>query len=62
VPFGLLMVQLDGSVVAVANPATGRDLGAGTAQLQRVTNSYLLALAASMILGGKLGDRFGRRH
>lgn len=61
VSFGLLMVQLDGSVVAIANPAIGKDLGATTAELQWVTNSYLLALAASMILGGKLGDRFGRR-
>ncbi|SDC65264.1 MFS transporter [Streptomyces prasinopilosus] len=61
VSFGLLMVQLDGSVVAIANPAIGRDLGASTAELQWVTNSYLIALAASMILGGKLGDRFGRR-
>ncbi|WP_081241507.1 MFS transporter [Streptomyces viridosporus] len=61
VSFGLLMVQLDGSVVAIANPAIGKDLGASTAELQWVTNSYLLALAASMILGGKLGDRFGRR-
>ncbi|MET9153027.1 MFS transporter [Streptomyces griseoflavus] len=61
VSFGLLMVQLDGSVVAIANPAIGKDLGADTAELQWVTNSYLLALAASMILGGKLGDRFGRR-
>ncbi|MFI2423959.1 MFS transporter [Streptomyces sp. NPDC018955] len=61
VSFGLLMVQLDGSVVALANPAIGKDLDASTAELQWVTNSYLLALAASMILGGKLGDRFGRR-
>ncbi|MDQ0578950.1 MFS transporter [Streptomyces rishiriensis] len=61
VAFGLFMVQLDGSVVAIANPAIGRDLNASTAQLQWVTNSYLLALAASLILGGKLGDRFGRR-
>ncbi|MFE7815725.1 MFS transporter [Streptomyces sp. NPDC057433] len=61
VSFGLLMVQLDGSVVAIANPAIGKDLEASTAELQWVTNSYLLALAASMILGGKLGDRFGRR-
>lgn len=61
VSFGLLMVQLDGSVVAIANPAIGKDLDASTAELQWVTNSYLIALAASMILGGKLGDRFGRR-
>ncbi|MFI0236002.1 DHA2 family efflux MFS transporter permease subunit [Streptomyces sp. NPDC016845] len=61
VAFGLFMVGLDGSVVSIANPAIGRDLNASTAGLQWVTNSYLLALAAALILGGKLGDRFGRR-
>ncbi|WP_435972375.1 MFS transporter [Streptomyces sp. Qhu_M48] len=61
VAFGLFMVGLDGSVVAIANPAIGQDLGASTTDLQWVTNSYLLALAAALILGGKLGDRFGRR-
>lgn len=61
VAFGLFMVGLDGSVVSLANPEIGRDLGASTADLQWVTNSYLLALAAALILGGKLGDRFGRR-
>ncbi|MCX5399275.1 DHA2 family efflux MFS transporter permease subunit [Streptomyces sp. NBC_00102] len=61
VSFGLFMVQLDASVVAIANPEIGRDLDASTAGLQWVTNAYLLALAASLILGGKLGDRFGRR-
>ncbi|MCX5206130.1 MFS transporter [Streptomyces sp. NBC_00237] len=61
VAFGLFMVGLDGSVVAIANPAIGEDLGASTSDLQWVTNSYLLALAGALILGGKLGDRFGRR-
>ncbi|MEV1026379.1 DHA2 family efflux MFS transporter permease subunit [Streptomyces sp. NPDC050264] len=61
VAFGLFMVGLDGSVVALANPEIGRSLNASTADLQWVTNSYLLALAAALILGGKLGDRFGRR-
>ncbi|MFJ8659673.1 MFS transporter [Streptomyces sp. NPDC093795] len=61
VAFGLFMVGLDGSVVAIANPEIGRDLHASTPDLQWVTNSYLLALAAALILGGKLGDRFGRR-
>ncbi|MGW2839536.1 DHA2 family efflux MFS transporter permease subunit [Streptomyces sp. NPDC001493] len=61
VAFGLFMVQLDASVVAIANPEIGRALNASTAGLQWVTNAYLLALAASLILGGKLGDRFGRR-
>ncbi|GGQ08956.1 MFS transporter [Streptomyces roseolilacinus] len=61
VAFGLFMVQLDGAVVAIANPEIGRTLHASAADLQWVTNSYLLALAATLILGGKLGDRFGRR-
>nr|WP_234317986.1 MFS transporter [Streptomyces rimosus] len=61
VAFGLFMVGLDGSVVSIANPEIGRDLHASAADLQWVTNSYLLALAAALILGGKLGDRFGRR-
>jgi EmrB/QacA subfamily drug resistance transporter len=55
------MVGLDGSVVSIANPEIGRDLNASTTDLQWVTNAYLLALAAALILGGKLGDRFGRR-
>ena len=61
VGFGLFMVGLDGSVVSVANAEIARDLSATTAELQWVTNSYLLALAAALILGGKLGDRLGRR-
>ncbi|MFI9122416.1 MFS transporter [Streptomyces bikiniensis] len=61
VAFGLFMVGLDGSVVSIANPGIGRDLHASTPDLQWVTNSYLLALAAALVLGGKLGDRFGRR-
>ncbi|MEU1126991.1 DHA2 family efflux MFS transporter permease subunit [Streptomyces sp. NPDC005899] len=60
VAIGLFMVNLDASVVAIANPAIGRDLNASTADLQWVTNAYLLAMAAFLILGGKLGDRFGR--
>ncbi|MFC8228668.1 DHA2 family efflux MFS transporter permease subunit [Streptomyces sp. NPDC057287] len=60
VAVGLFMVNLDSSVVAIANPEIGRDLDASTADLQWVTNAYLIAMAALLILGGKLGDRFGR--
>ncbi|MFI2779443.1 DHA2 family efflux MFS transporter permease subunit [Streptomyces sp. ALB3] len=60
VAIGLFMVNLDGSVVAIANPEIGRDLDASTADLQWVTNAYLIAMAALLILGGKLGDRLGR--
>ena len=56
------MVGIDGSVVAVANPYIGRDLHASLADLQWVTNSYLLVIAVSLIVGGKLGDHFGRRR
>jgi EmrB/QacA subfamily drug resistance transporter len=62
VSMGVIMVGIDGSVVAVANPYIGRDLHASLADLQWVTNAYLLVIAVTLILGGKLGDRFGRRR
>lgn len=60
--FGLFMVGLDATVVSIANPAIAADLGTTFTQLQWITNAYLLALAVFLILGGKLGDRFGRRR
>ncbi|WP_435079916.1 MFS transporter [Clavibacter michiganensis] len=60
--FGLFMVGLDGTVVSIANPAIAQSLGTDFAELQWITNSYLLGLAVFLILGGKLGDRFGRRR
>ena len=62
VALGVIMVGVDGSVVAVANPYIGKDLHASLADLQWVTNAYLLVIAVTLILGGKLGDRFGRRR
>jgi EmrB/QacA subfamily drug resistance transporter len=56
------MAFLDGSVVNVALPAIGRELGGGFATLQWVLESYLLTLAALLLLGGALGDRYGRRR
>ena len=52
---------LEATVVNVALPAIGEDLGAGTGGLQRILNGYLLTLAALILLGGSLGDRYGRR-
>ena len=52
---------LDGTVVNVALPEIGRDLGAGTSSLQWILNGYLLTLASLILLGGALGDRHGRR-
>ncbi|GAA2911717.1 MFS transporter [Streptomyces mexicanus] len=62
VAVGVMMVALDGTIVAIANPAIGQDLHASLAQLQWITNAYFLALAVSLITAGKLGDRFGHRQ
>ncbi|WP_031069957.1 MFS transporter [Streptomyces sp. NRRL S-118] len=62
VAVGVMMVALDGTIVAIANPAIKADLGASWAQVQWITNGYLLALAVSLITAGKLGDRFGHRQ
>ncbi|KQX16842.1 tetracenomycin C resistance and export protein [Streptomyces sp. Root431] len=62
VAVGVMMVALDGTIVAIANPAIQADLGATLGQLQWITNGYLLALAVALITAGKLGDRFGHRQ
>ena len=56
------MAMLDGTVVNVALRTIGEDLDASLAQLQWITNGYLLSLASLILLGGSLGDRFGRRR
>ncbi len=61
VSLGVMMVGIDGSVVSIANPFIARSLHASLADLQWVTNAYLLALAVLLIVGGKLGDRYGRK-
>jgi EmrB/QacA subfamily drug resistance transporter len=53
---------LDGTVVNVALPAISAELGASLAGLQWVVNAYLVTLSALLLLGGSLGDRFGRRR
>ncbi|MFE0548325.1 MFS transporter [Streptomyces pilosus] len=62
VAVGVMMVALDGTIVAIANPAIAADLGASWSDLQWITNAYFLALAVSLITAGKLGDRFGHRQ
>ncbi|MFG3003815.1 MFS transporter [Streptomyces calvus] len=62
VAVGVMMVALDGTIVAIANPAIASDLGATFAEVQWITNAYFLALAVSLITAGKLGDRFGHRQ
>jgi EmrB/QacA subfamily drug resistance transporter len=56
------MAFLDSTVVNVALPDIGRDLGASTSALQWILNGYLLTLASLILLGGSLGDRYGRRR
>lgn len=56
------IAMLDGTVVNVALKTIGEDLDASLAELQWVTNGYLLSLASLILVGGSLGDRFGRRR
>jgi EmrB/QacA subfamily drug resistance transporter len=53
---------LDATVVNIALPRIGDDFDAGAAALQWTVNGYTLSLAALILLGGSLGDRFGRRR
>ncbi|MGZ2411739.1 EmrB/QacA subfamily drug resistance transporter [Sphingomonas sp. F9_3S_D5_B_2] len=53
---------VDGSVLNVALPAIRASFGAGAQDVQWVVNAYLLPLSALLLLGGALGDHFGRRR
>jgi EmrB/QacA subfamily drug resistance transporter len=59
---GTLIVFLDLTVVNTALPAISFDLGASTSELQWVVDSYVLALAGLLMLGGSIGDRYGRKR
>jgi MFS transporter, DHA2 family, methylenomycin A resistance protein len=61
VSLGYFMVILDATIVTVALPSLGRDLGGGVAGLQWVVDAYTAALAGLLLLGGSLGDRLGSR-
>jgi EmrB/QacA subfamily drug resistance transporter len=60
--FASFMDLLDATIVNVALPSIRADLGASGAQLEWVVGGYLLAFAALMITGGRLGDLLGRRR
>jgi EmrB/QacA subfamily drug resistance transporter len=53
---------VDGSVMNVALPAIRSSYSAGAADVQWVVNAYLLPLSALLLLGGALGDHYGRRR
>ena len=59
---GSSIAFLDSTVVNVALPVLGTELGAGVSGLQWVLNGYMLALASLILLAGSLGDRYGRRR
>jgi EmrB/QacA subfamily drug resistance transporter len=59
---GSSMAFLDGTVVNIALPSIGKDFDAGLTGLQWTVTAYTLTLAAFVLTGGSLGDRFGRRR
>jgi EmrB/QacA subfamily drug resistance transporter len=59
---GSSLTFIDGSALGVALPSLQRDLAAGPAAAQWVSNAYLLTLGALVLIGGAAGDRFGRKR
>src|SRR5882672_6263560 len=59
---GSSLAFIDGTVVSVALPAIAAELGAQGADIQWVVEAYALTLSSLLLVGGALGDRFGRRR
>lgn len=59
---GSSLAFVDATVVNIALPMIGRELGSSAAGLQWTVNGYTLSLASLVLLGGSLGDRLGRRR
>ena len=59
---GAGIVFIDGTVVNVALPAIGRSFHSGLATLQWTVTAYTLTLASFILVGGSIGDRYGRRR
>jgi EmrB/QacA subfamily drug resistance transporter len=59
---GSSMTFVDGTVVNVALPVLRQSLGAGVSEVQWIVESYMLFLASLILVGGALGDRWGRRR
>ncbi len=59
---GSAIAAIDSTVVGIALPAIGRNFAMSVSSLQWVVSAYLLALAGLLLVGGALGDRFGRRR
>jgi MFS transporter, DHA2 family, multidrug resistance protein len=58
----VLTVGLDGTILSVALPTLGSSLEASTGQLQWFVAAYMLVFAATLVPGGMLGDRYGRKR
>lgn len=61
VSVGTFMATLDGSIVNVALPTLGVELGAPIERLEWIVSAYLLTLSVSLLVAGKLGDLLGHR-
>ena len=59
---GSAIAAIDSTVVGIALPAIGRDFSMPVSSLQWVVSAYLVALAGLLLVGGALGDRYGRRR
>jgi EmrB/QacA subfamily drug resistance transporter len=59
---GSAIASIDATVVGIALPAIGREFDSGLATLQWVVTAYTLTLASLLLVGGALGDRYGRRR
>jgi MFS family permease len=55
------IAALDATVVGIALPAIGKDFHATVSSMQWVVDAYTLTLAGLLLLGGSLGDSYGRR-
>ena len=62
VSLGQFLIQLDLTIVNVALPSIGADLGASTSGLQWVVDGYNLAVASLLLIGGRVGDRSGHKR
>jgi DHA2 family methylenomycin A resistance protein-like MFS transporter len=62
VSLGQFLIQLDLTIVNVALPAIGRDLGTSVSGLQWVVDGYNLAVASLLLAGGRIGDRSGHKR
>src|ERR1044072_3346417 len=54
--------MVDNTLLSIALPTIGRDLGGGTTALQWVTGAYALTFGGLLLTAGSMADRFGRRR